>query len=95
MSRVILGQANCLAEPLLPISAKALVLPAWRSGVNGLYEDVLTSSHMPDAEESYEEEAAGEDGLGEVPQGAGWDEAADIAEEENDGLAEDDIEGWD
>lgn len=56
---------------------------------------MLTSSYMPEAEESYEEEAAGEDGLGEVPHGAGWDEGADVVEDEDDGLAEDDIEGWD
>lgn len=50
---------------------------------------------MPEDEEGYEEEVAGEDGMGEVPKGDGWDEAGDVPDEEEDALMDDDIKDWD
>ncbi|ORY20600.1 Rad17 cell cycle checkpoint protein-domain-containing protein [Naematelia encephala] len=82
------------SRPLLPVAVRPLSLPPFF--VDATCSEELVANDVPE-EDDYESLAAGEDGLGTMPDGQGWDEEDAVAAEQEDmaWLNDDDIQDWD
>nr|XP_031861175.1 uncharacterized protein CI109_003536 [Kwoniella shandongensis]KAA5528247.1 hypothetical protein CI109_003536 [Kwoniella shandongensis] len=87
-------------KPLLPSSAQPLCMPpysayqAWQSSNNS----ELTAKDSATADDDFEADIAGDDGMGYVHATQGWDDEVDKEgkkEEEEEYLVDDDIDDWD
>lgn len=75
---------------MLPASVKALTMPAYTQSARP--EQELRAFDVGQDEDEYDE-GAGEDGMGTVTEGRGWDEET-AEDDEEDGI-EEEIEDWD
>ncbi|WWC89761.1 uncharacterized protein L201_004687 [Kwoniella dendrophila CBS 6074] len=86
------------SNSLLPYSAQTLCLPPYSPYSTSRNNVELTAKDEPDADEEYEANAAGDDGLGTMPDPQNWDDDStqkDEEEEEDNYLIDDDINDWD
>jgi hypothetical protein len=85
------------AGPLLPAGVAPLRLPPY-SAFNPKYAQELSSGDAEaEGDDDFEAGAAGEDGLGVVLSGGGWDQGEENGKTEGDEakvLQDDDIEDW-
>ena len=74
----------------MPLSVKGLSIPPYHAARSGL-EELQSTDEVPDSD-ALESEAGGEDGLGGVNTGEGWNENDLVDEEE--GTEMEEIDDW-